>query len=157
MLKKSFVSLALSISCALLLAACGSDTATTNSSNATAANQTATTTTTTTTSTPATTTTSSPASTSTPATTANTSTATTGSGDKIGVPECDDFITKYEACISDKVPQAARAQFNSTLKQWRDSWRQAAATPQGKAGLAQGCKMSAEQARQSMKSFGCDF
>jgi hypothetical protein len=151
MLKRSFVSLALSISCALLLTACGSDTATTNSSNATASNQTATTTTTTTTSTPATTT-STPASTSTPATT-----TTASSGDKIGVPECDDFITKYEACISGKVPEAARAQFNSTLKQWRDSWRQAAATPQGKAGLAQGCKMSAEQARQSMKSFGCDF
>ena len=153
MLKRSFVSLALSISCALLLTACGSDTSTTNSSNATASNQTATTTTTTTTSTPATTT-SSPASTSTPATT---TTTTASSGDKIGVPECDDFITKYEACITGKVPEAARAQFNSTLKQWRDSWRQAAATPQGKAGLAQGCKMSAEQARQSMKSFGCDF
>jgi hypothetical protein len=155
MLKRSFVSLALSISCALLLTACGSDTATTNSSNATASNQTATTTTTTTTSTPATTT-STPASTATPATT-TTTTTTASSGDKIGVPECDDFITKYEACISGKVPEAARAQFNSTLKQWRDSWRQAAATPQGKAGLAQGCKMSAEQARQSMKSFGCDF
>jgi ABC-type Fe3+-hydroxamate transport system substrate-binding protein len=147
-MKRILVSLALSVSCALLLAACGgSDTTTNNSSNATSGNKTATTTSSpaTTTSTPATTTTSSPA------------TTTASSGDKIGVPECDDFIAKYEACITGKVPEAARAQFNSTLKQWRDSWRQAAATPQGKAGLAQGCKMSAEQARASMKSFGCDF
>jgi hypothetical protein len=149
MMKRIFVSLALSVSCALLLAACGgSDNATNNSSNATGANKTATTT-----STPATTTTSTPATpTASPA-----STTTASTGDKIGVPECDDFIAKYEACISGKVPAAARAQFNSTLKQWRDSWRQAASTPQGKAGLAQGCKMSAEQARASMKSFGCEF
>lgn len=149
MSKRFFVSLALSVSCALGLAACGgSETTTTNSTNATGANQTATTatpTTTTTTSTPATTT-------STPATT-----TTSGSGDKIGVPECDDFIAKYEACISSKVPEAARAQFNMSLKQWRDSWRQAASTPQGKAGLTQGCKMIAEQSKQSLKPFGCDL
>jgi hypothetical protein len=147
MFKRFFVSLALSVSCALLLIGCGgSETPTTNSSNATSTNKTATTTTTTTTSTPATTT-------STPAST----TSTTASGDKVGVPECDDFITKYEACISDKVPAAARAQFDASLKQWRDSWRQAASTPQGKAGLAQGCKMIAEQSKQSMKPYGCDF
>jgi hypothetical protein len=144
MMKRIFVSLALSVSCALLLAACGgSDTATNNSSNATGANKTATTT-------------STPATTATPAA-SPAATTTASTGDKIGVPECDDFITKYEACISGKVPEAARAQYNSTLKQLRDSWRQAASTPQGKAGLAQGCKMSAEQMRASMKSFGCTF
>jgi hypothetical protein len=47
--------------------------------------------------------------------------------------------------------------FNTTLKQWREAWQKAAATPQGKSALAQGCKMSAEQSRASMKSFGCDF
>jgi hypothetical protein len=93
-----------------------------------------------------------PATTTTPSTTAS-----TGSGEKIGVPECDDFITKYEACVSSKIPEAARAQFNTTLKQWRDSWRQAAGTSQGKAGLVQVCKASIEQARQSMKSYGCEF
>ena len=152
MSKRFLVSLSLFIACALMLAACGgSDDAANNSSTANASNKTATTTTTTTTtSTPATTTSS-------PATTTTSTTTTASSSDKIGVPECDDFITKYEACISGKIPEAARAQFNMTLKQWRDSWRQAAATPQGKAGLVQVCKASVEQARQSMKSFGCEF
>ena len=145
MLKRFLVSLSLALACALLLAACGgSDTTTTNSSNTTAANKT-TTTTTTTTSTPTTTTTTPPTTTTVPV------------GDKIGVPECDDFIAKYEACISSKVPEAARAQFNTSLKQWRESWQKAASTPQGKSALAQGCKMSAEQSRAAMKSFGCTF
>jgi hypothetical protein len=148
MSKRTFVSLMLSVSCALLLAACGgSETTSTNSTNTTAANKTATTTTTTT-STPATTTTT----TSTPATT-----APAGSGDKIGVAECDDYLEKYEACLTTKVPEAARAQFNSALAQTRSSWRQIAATAQGKAGLAQACKMAAEQTKTSMKSYGCEF
>ena len=82
---------------------------------------------------------------------------TTASADKIGVPECDDFIAKYDACISDKVPEAARAQFKTAVQQWRSSWRQAAATPQGKAGLTAACKQAAEQARTSMKAYNCTF
>jgi hypothetical protein len=142
MLRRIFVSVALSLSCALILAACGGSEVANSNSTANATKNT--TSTTTTTSTPATTT-------STPATT------TTASGDKIGVPECDDFLTKYEACVTDKVPTAARAQFAASLKQWRDAWRTAASTPQGKAGLAAGCKMIAEQSRTSMKPYGCDF
>lgn len=149
MCKRFFASLALSAACALLLAGCGGSETTTNGSNQTGANKT-TTTTTTTTSTPATTSTTS-TTTSTPATT------TTGAGSDIGVPECDDFLTKYEACVTGKVPEAARAQYNASLKMWRDSWRQAASTPQGKATLAQGCKMAAEQSRASLKSFGCEL
>jgi hypothetical protein len=78
-------------------------------------------------------------------------------GDKIGVPECDDFIVKYDACVSSKVPEAARAQYKATIEQWRKSWKTLAANPQTKATLAKLCKDSAEQARQSMKSFGCTF
>lgn len=89
---------------------------------------------------------------STPATT-----TTESAGDKIGVPECDDFIAKYEACVSSKVPEMARAQFQSMLKTWRTEWKKAAENPQTKAALAQGCKMSAEQANASMKAYGCSF
>jgi hypothetical protein len=149
MSKRFFVSLTLSVFCALGLAACGgSDTTTTNSSNTTEANKTATTTTTpaTTTTTPATTTTTTPA-----------TTTTSGSGDKIGVAECDDYLAKYEACLTTKVPEAARAQFNSALAQTRSSWRQIASTPQGKSGLAMACKAAADQTKTAMKPYGCEF
>src|ERR1700682_4919246 len=53
---------------------------------------------------------------------------TTASGEKIGVPECDEFITKYEACTS-KVPEAARAQYKSSVEQLRASWKKLAANP----------------------------
>ncbi len=90
-------------------------------------------------------------------TTTTTTSTTSSTGDKVGVPECDDFIAKYEACVSGKVPEMARGAMNSTLKAWRDGWRKAAATPEGKAGLAAACKQASEQAKSSMKPYGCDF
>ena len=92
---------------------------------------------------------------------ANTGTAnsgsTTASGDKIGVAECDEFIQKYEACVNSKVPESARSMVKANLDSMRNAWKQAAATPQGKAGLATGCKQALEQAKTTMGSYGCSW
>ncbi len=95
-----------------------------------------------------------------PATSTSPTTApatTTTAGEKIGVPECDDFIAAYDACVSSKVPEAARAQYKASIEQWRSSWRKLAENPNTKATLAAACKQSAESARASMKSYGCTF
>lgn len=73
------------------------------------------------------------------------------------MPECDSFIAAYDACISSKVPETARAQYKTAIEQWRKSWHQLAANPNTRASLAQACKTSAEQARISMKSYNCTF
>lgn len=94
------------------------------------------------------------------AATAATSPATTTAataGEKIGVPECDEFIAAYDACVSSKVPESARAQYKTAIEQWRSSWSKLAANPNTKATLAAACKQSAESARASMKSYGCTF
>lgn len=89
-------------------------------------------------------------------TTASTpATTTTATGDKIGVPECDDFITKYDACVSSKVPEAARAQYKSAVEQWRSSWKKLAQNPATKGSLAAACKQAAEQQAAALKSYGC--
>jgi hypothetical protein len=92
------------------------------------------------------------ATTSTPATT-----TTASAGDKIGIPECDDFIAKYEACVTGKVPEVARASYQASLKQWRDSWRQMAENPQTKGTLAAACKQAREQQENALKSYGCTW
>ena len=82
---------------------------------------------------------------------------TASAGEKIGVPECDEFIAAYDACVSSKVPESARAQYKTAIAQWRSSWSKLAANPNTKATLAAACKQSAESARASMKSYGCTF
>jgi hypothetical protein len=60
-------------------------------------------------------------------------------GDKVGVAECDDYITKYSACLG-KMPAAAKAPMESAFKQMRESWKTAAAQPGGKDALKTSCK-----------------
>jgi len=88
----------------------------------------------------------------------NKSTASTGttapSGDKIGIPECDDYIAKYEACTA-KVPEAGRATYKNSLDQVRASWKKLAADPATRGSLAAACKQATEAAAASWKMYGC--
>ena len=87
--------------------------------------------------------------------TTNTDSKETASADKIGVPECDDYIAKYDACVTSKVPEAQRAALKSSLDTMKKSWKDASATAQGKAALASGCKQAHDAAKQSMAAFSC--
>jgi hypothetical protein len=127
--------LVLSLVCGLVLMAC-SKTETTNNSNTTVGSST----------------TDKPASATTPAS----GTAST-TGDNIGVPECDDFITKYDACVSNKVPEMVRAQYKDAIARWRSEWRRMANDPATRGQLAAACKQAAEQQSAALKSFGCSF
>lgn len=89
--------------------------------------------------------------------TGGSSTTASSTGDKIGIPECDDFLAKYEACVTGKVPEQARAAYQAGLKQWRDSWKQMAANPQTKGTLAAACKSAREQQETALKSYGCTW
>lgn len=61
------------------------------------------------------------------------------SGDKIGVAECDEYVTKYEGCIK-KAGGPAAAAAESAFKAQRDAFKQSASTPEGKAALKTSCK-----------------
>ena len=60
-------------------------------------------------------------------------------GDSVGVAECDDYIKKYEGCLS-KMPAASKAAMDQAFKAQRDSFKQAASTPEGKTALKSSCK-----------------
>jgi hypothetical protein len=98
---------------------------------------------------------SAPANKTAPASTPATSTAS--NTDKIGVTECDDFLTAYEACVHNKVPATAQAQFNQAMADWRKQWRTLAANPQTKPTLITACKSALETSKTSMKAYGCTF
>ncbi|HJR07761.1 MAG TPA: hypothetical protein VJ842_10910 [Pyrinomonadaceae bacterium] len=140
MQKRLFVTLTVCISCALLLLACGGASNTNNAPATTAGNANA-----------------GKAATNSAAPATTPAASTASAGDKVGVPECDNYLAKYESCVNGKVPVSARAQYETTLAQTRKSWRDLAANPQTKARLAQACKSATEAARQSLTALGCDF
>lgn len=82
-------------------------------------------------------------------------TTTVSATGEVGVPECDAFLKAYEACVHDKVPAAARPTFDTTLANWKKTWREQAANPQTKAALAKACTTAHEQAKTTMKAYNC--
>ncbi|WP_222837828.1 hypothetical protein [Lysobacter antibioticus] len=75
--------------------------------------------------------------------------------DSVGVAECDDYLNKISACLTEKVPEAQRAAFQSGIDSSRSAWKQAAGTPEGKASLATACKTALDQSKAQYAAFGC--
>jgi hypothetical protein len=77
-----------------------------------------------------------------------------------GVAECDEYIQKYEACltsIADKYPQA-HPQMKEAFEKQRQGFKDAAATPQGKAVLATQCKQFMDAAKgATTTAYGCKW
>jgi hypothetical protein len=90
---------------------------------------------------------------STPATPA--ATASSG-GAEFGVVECDNYLKKYVACI-DKLAPAAQGAARQAVEQSRAAWKQAAATEQGKAGLATACKAASDSVAPALRAQGCTW
>lgn len=78
-------------------------------------------------------------------------------GEPIGIPECDRFITRYEACVTTKVPATHRVTFSQQVSQLRTSWRALAENPDNRAQLEQICRTQGAQMRRGLESFGCEF
>jgi hypothetical protein len=77
--------------------------------------------------------------------------------DPIGVPACDDFLTKYEACITNNVPAAQKSMVQGQVDQMRKSWTDMAKNPQAKPALEGACKSSAEQMKAVVAAYKCTF
>jgi hypothetical protein len=85
-------------------------------------------------------------------------TASTGLGAQTtGIAVCDDFLKKYEACVSSKIPDAQKATFQGSLDQMRKAWSEAAKNPSTKPAIESACKQSVEQTKAALSGFGCSF
>jgi len=80
--------------------------------------------------------------------------APAASQDEVGVAECDEYITKYRACMS-KLPEEGRAAYQQALDQMISGWKQV--PTESRSSLAEGCKMSIESSRTAMQAMGCDW
>jgi hypothetical protein len=60
-----------------------------------------------------------------------------------GVPECDAYLAKAEACVPN-VPEASRPTMEKAIKDQRDGFKQLAQNAEAKATLATSCKQLTE-------------
>lgn len=80
----------------------------------------------------------------------------TAATEKIGVEECDTYLTGVENCVA-KVPQANRAQLEQAMKTSRTEWKKLADNPQTRGTLAGICKTALANARAAYKTYNCTF
>ncbi len=80
-------------------------------------------------------------------------------GDSVGVAECDEYIKKYEACLTSiaaKAP-AVEGPMKTAFQAQRDGFKKAASTPEGKATLPGICKQAIETAKASTSAYACTW
>ncbi|MBW2733678.1 MAG: hypothetical protein JRH20_14920 [Deltaproteobacteria bacterium] len=80
-----------------------------------------------------------------------------GAIEKTGVKECDDYLTKYTACLDGKVPEAARAAMKKGIVTMAAAWKKAAATDAGKKAMATACTNALEAAKKGMAAYKCEW
>ena len=92
-----------------------------------------------------------------PSSSSATAASSSSSGESIGVPECDDYVQAFRDCIASKVPEASQAELREALEQNVATWRSAAASPEGRAGLAVACTQARDAAKPSVSAYGCSL
>ena len=95
-----------------------------------------------------------PAATAAPATTAP---AVAAAESEFGVPECDAYMKSWTACVESKVPAEMRGTFKASIDQAKASYKAAAGTPQGKAGLAMACTQQLAATKQALAAYNCTW
>ena len=74
-----------------------------------------------------------------------------------GISECDQFLSAYEQCLSDKVPEQARAQMKLGIDQWKNAWRDMANNAATKDALPQICQQARASSKPTLDAYGCSI
>jgi hypothetical protein len=82
---------------------------------------------------------------------------TTAHAQSTGIAACDDFLTKYDACVVSKVPEAQRAMYKTQIDQTRKAWVDMAKNPSAKATMESTCKQTLDATKTSLTAYGCSF
>ena len=82
---------------------------------------------------------------------------TVANAQSTGIAACDEFLTKYDACVGSKVPEAQRATFKTQIDQTRKAWVDMAKNPSTKATMESTCKQTMDATKASLTAYGCSF
>lgn len=81
----------------------------------------------------------------------------TAYGQSTGIAACDDFLKKYETCVTSKLPEAQRATYKAQLDQTRKMWVDMVKSPAAKATMETTCKQTTDAMKSALQAYGCTF
>jgi hypothetical protein len=74
-----------------------------------------------------------------------------------GIAACDDFLTKYDTCVTSKIPEAQRAMYKTQLDQTRKAWSDMSKNASAKATMEATCRQTLDAMKTSLSAYGCAF
>jgi hypothetical protein len=77
--------------------------------------------------------------------------------ERVGVPECDDYLRNYIRCIEATMPEASRKPMRDAMTEAAKAWRDVAANPGTSAALAEGCRAATDAAKSAFSTMGCTW
>jgi len=83
--------------------------------------------------------------------------AATAHAQDTGIAACDEFLTKYNTCVTTKLPEAQRAMYKTQLDQTRKMWVDLAKNPATKSTMEATCKQTMDAIKTSLQAYGCSF
>ncbi len=77
----------------------------------------------------------------------------------VGIPECDEYLFKFQRCMDEKAPASHRSTLESTFETLRDSWAKAAdqANDRARQALGATCKSMLVQVSRALAFYGCSW
>ena len=82
---------------------------------------------------------------------------TAANAQSTGIAVCDEFLTKYESCVTSKVPAEQRATFKTQIDQMRKTWVDLSKNASTKATMESTCKLTMDATKASLTAYGCSF
>ena len=78
-------------------------------------------------------------------------------GRAIGILQCDDFLDRMEQCVLTKVEGERRKFYERSMPQFRETWRRAAGSPEGRKALTETCTKAAAFYQKALASYNCQW
>ena len=74
-----------------------------------------------------------------------------------GIADCDQFLSAYEQCVTEKVPAQVRDQMQTGINQWKTAWRDMANNAATKDSLPQICQQARASSKPALDAYGCSI
>ena len=81
-----------------------------------------------------------------------------GGESDVGVAACNEWLRRNSRCVRERLTGEARRQMLETMDQLPETWRQTAATPEGRAGLENACRQTIDSTPPTARNpHGCGW
>lgn len=77
--------------------------------------------------------------------------------EKLGIGECDDYVSQYLVCINRRVPRNQDAKLAKALEAKVKEWKAKAGTPEGHLAVVQECQSALQRTKKAMQPYRCSW